>query len=343
MLPLILGIIAAVAGGTGAGAGIHGGVKMHRANKKMQNAKERDYANMKRMDAIDSATVEEMDKLGNYELSILRSFKEFAEQLERIQNRPSFADVKIDDFQLPKFSFEDVKQASVGAGVLIGSLGGGVLGVAGGFAAAGGTTAAVTALGTASTGVAISSLSGAAATNATLAALGGGSIAAGGGGMALGTTILSATTAGVGLLIGGVIFSLVGSSIEGKADKAVEQMLKNEEKVLKICNYLSDLKESASKYKYTLSRVNRRYLYRMRKMTTYFDSKWGLGSKVNWNELPDDIQLVVKNTVLLVGLLYNMCKVNIVNQPEKEGEPNTVNHQGIDEYIQKAEDVIETI
>ena len=251
--------------------------------------------------------------------------------------------MKIYYFQLPKFSIEDVKQASVGAGVLIGSLGGGVLGAAGGFAAAGGTTAAVTALGTASTGVAISSLSGAAATNATLAALGGGSIAAGGGGMTLGTTILSATTAGVGLLIGGVIFSLVGSSIEGKADKAVEQMLKNEEKVLKICNYLSDLKESASKYKYTLSRVNRRYLYRMRKMTTYFDSGWGFGSKVNWNELPDDIKLVVKNTVLLVGLLYNMCKVNIVNQPEQEGEPNTVNHQGIDEYIKKAEDVIETI
>ena len=81
----------------------------------------------------------------------------------------------------------------------------------------------------------------------------------------------------------------------------------------------------------------------MRKMTTYFDSKWGLGSKVNWNELSDDIKLVVKDTILLVGLLYNMCKVNIVNQPEKEGEPNTVNHQGIDEYIKKAEDVIETI
>lgn len=81
----------------------------------------------------------------------------------------------------------------------------------------------------------------------------------------------------------------------------------------------------------------------MRKMTTYFDSKWGLGSKVNWNELSDDIKYVVKDTILLVGLLYNMCKVNIVNQPAKEVEPNTVNHQGIDEYIQKAEAVIETI
>ncbi len=74
------------------------------------------------------------------------------------------------------------------------------LGVAGGFAgiALAGTpalvTGAVTALATASTGTAISTLSGAAATNAVLAWLGGGSIAAGGGGMAAGATVLAGIT-----------------------------------------------------------------------------------------------------------------------------------------------------
>ncbi len=74
------------------------------------------------------------------------------------------------------------------------------LGAAGGFAgiALAGTptlvTGAVTALATASTGTAISSLSGAAATNAVLAWLGGGSIAAGGGGMAAGATVLAGIT-----------------------------------------------------------------------------------------------------------------------------------------------------
>lgn len=57
------------------------------------------------------------------------------------------------------------------------------------------TTSAVMAFGAASTGTAISSLSGAAATNATLAWLGGGSLAAGGGGMAAGTAVLGTTTA----------------------------------------------------------------------------------------------------------------------------------------------------
>lgn len=54
---------------------------------------------------------------------------------------------------------------------------------------------------TASTGTAISSLSGAAAWNATLAWLGGGSLAAGGGGMAAGATVLAGITyASVGIV-----------------------------------------------------------------------------------------------------------------------------------------------
>ena len=114
--------------------------------------------------------------------------------------------------EIPKFEGEEIKKASVGASILIGGLGGAALGTAGGFAASGATTAAVMALGTASTGTAISALSGAAATNATLAALGGGSLAAGGGGIALGTTMLGAATLGVGLLVGGVIFSCTGSN-----------------------------------------------------------------------------------------------------------------------------------
>lgn len=73
-------------------------------------------------------------------------------------------------------------------GALAGGLGAGVGAGAGAFVAAG-------AFGVASTGTAISGLSGAAATSATLAALGGGSLAAGGGGVALGTIVLGGLVA----------------------------------------------------------------------------------------------------------------------------------------------------
>ena len=86
------------------------------------------------------------------------------------------------------------------------------------IATAGGTAvgalAGVTAMGvvstfaTASTGTAISALSGAAATNATLAWFGGGAIAAGGGGMALGAAVLTGGTAAVVMAAGAGIMYL---------------------------------------------------------------------------------------------------------------------------------------
>ncbi len=64
-----------------------------------------------------------------------------------------------------------------------------------GAATAAGSWALVSLLGTASTGTAIGTLSGAAATNATLAWLGGGALAAGGGGMAAGLLTLGGLVA----------------------------------------------------------------------------------------------------------------------------------------------------
>jgi len=66
----------------------------------------------------------------------------------------------------------------------------GVAGTLGGTGVGAGVLGAVMTFGTASTGTAISTLSGAAATNAAYAILGGGTIASGGGGAALGAVVL---------------------------------------------------------------------------------------------------------------------------------------------------------
>lgn len=81
---------------------------------------------------------------------------------------------------------------------------------------ASGIYGAVGALATASTGTAIASLSGAAATNATLAWLGGGSLAAGGLGVAGGTWVLGGVVAGPALAI-------AGFALASKAEEALTQ------------------------------------------------------------------------------------------------------------------------
>ena len=221
--------------------------------------------------------------------------------------------------------------------VRTGGLGGAALGTAGGFAASGATTAAVMALGTASTGTAISALSGAAATNATLAALGGGSLAAGGGGIALGTTILGAATLGVGLLVGGVIFSCTGSKLSRKADKAWNQMISNEQKINKICNYLFDLQRTAERYNATLLRMHSLYMKQLEKMRKIIDSF--KEKHVNWQDLSLEEQLVIENMVLIVGVLYNMCKVQLV-QKSGNSDQNVINKSEISKAEKDADDVM---
>lgn len=336
-LPFILGAAAAIAGAVGAGNAIHGGVKIKKANDTMKLANESHASNIARFETQNKKTTTDMDRLGKKELEILDSFKKFSDVFERIQNRPEFKSYKKENVGIPVYNPEELKQVSIGAGVLLGGLSGAAMGTAGGFAAAGATTSAVMALGTASTGTAIATLHGVAATNATLAALGGGSIAAGGGGMALGSTILGATTLGAGILVGGIIFNLTGSKLSEKADEAWTQMKKAEKDINEICTYLCSLSKAENRFEETLCTVNRVYLRHMEKLTDLVV----LDDKTNWKEYSPAEKQLTENTVLLVATLYNMCKVKFVQQSINSSVPNKVNEEAINSAINEAEAFLE--
>lgn len=320
-LPLILGIGAAIAGATGLASGVKGGVKMKQARDTVKSAESRHQENVSRFEEINKKTTTAMDDLGKYELEILNSFNNFANLIEKIQNKPVFKTIDLNGEKIPEYSPEELKRTSVGAGVLLTGLGGAAAGTAGGFAAAGATTAAVMALGTASTGTAIASLSGVAATNATLAALGGGALAAGGGGMALGSLVLGAATAGVGVLIGGIIFNIAGAKISDKADNAWSEMKKAEKEINRICEYLIELKKLAKDYLFSLSEVNRYYKKYLSRIRTTIET---LG-KTDWNSFSDEEKQNVELCTHLVALLYHMCKVELVKKAKDEKDLNSIN------------------
>lgn len=332
-LPLILGIGAAIAGAAGVASGVSGAAKMKEANDTMKSADSRHKRNIARFEEQSKITSSDMDDLGKKELEILNSFEKFTEVFEKIQGRPQFKTYNKDGINIPEYNSEELKKVSIGAGVLLGGIGGAAVGTAGGFAAAGATTAAVMALGTASTGTAIASLSGVAATNAALAAIGGGAIAAGGGGMALGTTILGAATLGVGLLVGGVIFNVTGSSLSDKADEAWSQMKKAEKEIDKICAYMSDLRSTAKKFDEALSSVNRVYNSHMNKLVNIVEVQ----KKTDWSNFSNEERLITENTTLLVNLLFNMGKVKLVIVSDNKDDTNKVNTEEVNKSIEDAE------
>ena len=312
-LPLFLGIGAAFAAGAGIGTGIKGAMKVKDAKDKVKQAEKRHQRNIFSLKFNNTMTLKSMDRLGETELKILESFSNFAAMIEIIQNRPEFKPINVDDTEIPVYTPDELKTVSVGACTLLGGTVSAGLGTMGGFAAAGCTTAAVMALGTASTGAAISGLTGVAATNATLAALGGGAIAAGGGGMALGSIVLGGATLGVGLLVGGLIFNIAGSKLSDKADEAYNQMTKAEHDIHRIVLYLQNLREQANKYNGVLKQVERVYQRLVTKMEMIVVDE----QKTDWNTFSDEEKKTVENCSYLVGLLYNMCKLQIVKNDGK--------------------------
>ena len=337
-LPIIIGGLAAVAGVTGVTKGVKGGAKMKYANDTLKTAKEIQARAVQELETAQKKTTTLMDDLGNQELKILSTFDDFSDIIEKIQGRPEFQKYEKEGVELPKYKPDELKKVSVGADVLLGGMGGAAAGTAGGIAAAGATTSAVMALGVASTGAAISTLSGAAATNAALAAIGGGAIAAGGGGMALGSVILGGATLGVGLLVGGLIFNVTGKKLSEKADEAYSQALETQQEVNKIVAFDTELMDAAGQFQKSLSNVQKQY----EKHLSTLDHIVNFEEKIQWKDFTAKERRATENAVLLVGLLYKMCKVNLVNKQDGQ-DLNKVNTKKINIAINDAEIIMDEI
>lgn len=157
-------------------------------------------------------------ELGKHTESLYKSLTSIQVQFDKIRSVPSEQKLRYEELKQIRLNWKqqadkidkDYKNATVkNAGVGAAGTGLGVAVVTMGPIVAMGVA---TTFGVASTGTSISTLSGAAATNAALAWLGGGALAAGGGGMATGNAFLALASpvgwviAGVSLLASGLIF-----------------------------------------------------------------------------------------------------------------------------------------
>ncbi len=223
-VPIIIGAVAAAAGLYGIAKGV-GGAKDH------SNAKDINQSAKNKVDEASTLINQSREATNNviedYGQRKLRAFNgvisEFIDTFGRIKNVELSASPELEKLQAGDFTtttladlrqdYQMLKDAGLGLGAGMGS------GAALAFGAYNGTML----LATASTGTAISSLSGAAATNATLAWLGGGSLATGGFGMAGGMMVLGGIVAGPALAIFGHILGNKGEEALNNARSNMEQ------------------------------------------------------------------------------------------------------------------------
>ncbi|MEL6989742.1 MAG: hypothetical protein AAGK97_18185, partial [Bacteroidota bacterium] len=232
VLPFILGAAAIGAGLTGIAKGLDAVDDNSQAKQLQEDARvaykvtERDLKYFRRN------TTESLEQLGTLKLNVWdRQLGRFVRLFEQLKNVELTGQANVGELNATKFTREELRQmknlSSKAQEVMLGGAGALGSGTLVGMATYGGAIM----FASASTGTAISSLAGAAATNATLAWFGGGSLAAGGLGMAGGMVVLGGIVAGPVLAVGGMMMASKArenlanaQKYEAEAKRAVEEM-----------------------------------------------------------------------------------------------------------------------
>lgn len=242
-IPLIIGGLALASAAVGVKKGFDANDKNNEAKSIVERTK-RDFKKTQ-------------SKLNDKKTELNRYFKEFARTkiaifqeeipkvIKLVEKYGKDASSKLNNENI-SFTPEEIKQLKLALANSLEISSGLASGAASGALTAMGAYGSVGLLATASTGTAISTLSGAAATNATLAWLGGGSVAAGGGGMALGTAVL-------GGMVAGPLIAVTGFVIDSKAEENLTKAREYEKDAqIKIDTMLTSIGEADI----TVMRVN---------------------------------------------------------------------------------------
>ena len=209
---LFVGIGAAAMGLGGVGGAAKGVANGIEAKKVNESAQARVESAKGRLDIAREKDEQALEAFGSLKVEVLNdTVADFLATFSKIKN-VDFSEVPLtDDLGGTSVDMGSLKELAALGAVAADLAGGGVAGLAGGALVAFGSYGAAQALACASTGTAIASLSGAAATNATLAWFGGGALASGGFGMAGGAMVLGGIVAGPALLVMGAVAGMEGA------------------------------------------------------------------------------------------------------------------------------------
>lgn len=254
-------------------SGVKGYKELKEAKKiKVDSDKILDYAKVS-IDIAKNNTNKRIQQYAETKIIVINNtVTVFVEHLKTLKNKNKGNEYKalfsldIKEEEIKELADLSISNANLAKGVL----GSAALGVAALMGTKAAVLGGVAALATASTGTAISGLSGAAATNATLAWLGGGSLASGGGGVAAGTAVLGGITigamAGAALLTGGILLSAHGSKALTEATRYQADIQKAVADMKKMEVALNGIQDRIAELKGLLTQLEKRALFELSKL-----------------------------------------------------------------------------
>lgn len=337
-LPFVLGAAALVTAAYGAKKGYDGYQKHSESDEIIKYAKSRYESKKSAFDEQEKETTSALDMLGKKELEIGKSISEFKTLADKLLQQLNAKREDKLSVGIPKHELQKIENYSYTAvGVLGTAVGAGAAGAAVGFAVYGG----VMALGAASTGTAISALSGVAATNATLAALGGGALSAGGLGMAGGTAILGAAVVAPVLAIAGWAYNSHGEEALKNAKKANQEVADAVQKLIRAGEQLAATEDYARRIKRDLASIFgqfQQYFDSLKSINSFIEDIKGRNVDVDaeLQKLGDGFLSVIENGYALAAILVNLITTPIF-KPKKIDGKVVQNKDGVPEMEKDAD------
>ena len=135
------------------------------------------------------------------------------------------------------------------------------------------------------------------------------------------------------------IFNVTGSKLSDKADEAYNQAKRTETEVNKIVGYFNELTSAAKPFKTSLTEIENHY----RKRLATLDHVVNFSEKVQWSDFTEKEKQMTENLVLLVGLLYKMCKTSLVLKDQDGDGLNTVNPKAVNIVVDDANKILAEI
>ena len=325
-IPLIIGgIVAAVSGVAGAGAYLSAKEKKEEAQKIYESKSAKQERAGKKLETAQKKTTAKAEDLGLLKLKLQQNeLARFISLYERLGalNITGYLNDKF-EFEISLQEIREMKRISMSAAEV---LSGGVQSLAAGALAGAGMYSAVMTLGAASTGTAISALSGVAATNATLAWLGGGSLVTGGMGVAGGMATLSFWVAGPALLV-------AGAFADSKAEQALTEAKKFGADVDVACEkmksetaLLAAIATRCSEFEMVLNELKLRINPSLEKLASVVARLEGGKGQPNDSQLKS-----IHSTLLLAKALKDIMNISVVGD---DGKVNTAS-RNVKKYLEK--------
>lgn len=330
-IPFFLAAGAAIAGVTGIFKGGQAISNNNKAKEYIEDAQRKYDRAKSALDEQRNITSADLEVLGKTKLNAWSNdIGQFVEYFKKFKNVDINGNVNLNEklkLQIDNTgNFKNMEVASlkatevVKAGVT--SLGAGALA---GIASYGGAMM----FASASTGTAIATLSGAAATNATLAWFGGGSLAAGGLGMAGGTAVLGGIVAGPVLAVAGFIMAAKSEENLANAKKTYSEAKLAAEKMDTMTDFMSKVSAISENYNNFIIEFSARFapvlsnlknIYSISKseqentLLNKIKKLFGVEIKVDYKKLTIEQQKALQLSWLMAQIQYAVLAAPILTQ-----------------------------